>query len=103
MSTIESDYPGPGQGMALEMIIDLASKLYEQGNTLTVRWVPGHKGVIGNEAADTYSKEAARTRALRAASREAMERISLSFLKRRAAESASAHWRDPITRLNRGR
>ena len=48
MSTIESDYPGPGQGMALEMIIDLASKLYEQGNTLTVRWVPGHKGVIGN-------------------------------------------------------
>ena len=42
-SRIERDCPGPVQDMAIETL-GLAAKVYEQGNTLTVRWVPGHKG-----------------------------------------------------------
>lgn len=51
MKRVETDSPGSGRDMAIE-IIDLASKLYEQENTLTVRWVPGHCGIIGNQIAD---------------------------------------------------
>ena len=40
----------------------LASKISEQGNTLTVRRVPGHRGVTRNEIADIYAKEAVRER-----------------------------------------
>ena len=36
MERIQSDAPGPGQDMAME-IIGLASTLYEQGNTPTVK------------------------------------------------------------------
>ena len=49
MRRIQSDEPGPRQDMAAK-IIELASKLYEQGN-ITAKWVPGHKGVTGNEIA----------------------------------------------------
>lgn len=35
--------------------IGWATELY---NTLTVRWVPGNKGVTGNEIADPYAKKA---------------------------------------------
>ena len=31
-------------------------KVLRAGNTLTIRWVPGHKGVTGNEVADTFAK-----------------------------------------------
>lgn len=32
------------QDMAAE-IIDLAQAIYDQGNTVIARWVPGHRGV----------------------------------------------------------
>ena len=44
MDHTRSDAPGPGQDMAIE-IIELADVLYEQGNTLTVKWVPGLRGL----------------------------------------------------------
>lgn len=37
MMRIQADPSGPCQDMAIE-IIKLASEIYEQGNTLTVRW-----------------------------------------------------------------
>lgn len=41
--------------MAIE-IVDLVSKIYEQGDTLTARSVPGHREVMGSEIADTCSE-----------------------------------------------
>lgn len=47
---IQSNAPGPGQDTAIETI-SLAEKPYEQGNTMTVRWVPEHRGITGNKVA----------------------------------------------------
>jgi hypothetical protein len=43
-----------------EQIDAAAAKLKQTGMTITVRWVPGHRDVEGNEAADNAAKEAAR-------------------------------------------
>ena len=58
--------------------IELANVLYEQGNTLTVKWVPGHGGVTGNEVADSYDREAAERRIPIKESRLASDGISAS-------------------------
>jgi len=44
-----SDEPGPGQQYALA----------RPGITIEVRWCPAHKGIVGNEKADEWAKEAA--------------------------------------------
>ena len=80
------DAPGPEQDMASE-IIGRASIIYEQDKTLIVRWVPGHRGVMGNEIADIYAKEPAKRKPPDNQSRKEMERISLAYLKRKAAEN----------------
>ena len=46
MECIQCDPPGHGQGTAIE-IIGPANAPYEQGNTLTVEWVPRHGGIAG--------------------------------------------------------
>lgn len=84
-------------------IIGLANVLYEQENTLTVRWVPGHQGNAENEAADAYAKNAAKRRAPDKGSRLAAERIGASFLKRRAAERATCRWKEDIASRNQGK
>ena len=88
MERIRSDAPGPRQDMAIE-IIGLANTLYKQGNTLTIKWVPDHRGSVDNEEADAYARDAA-GRIPEKDSRRAAERISASFLKRRAAELHAA-------------
>ena len=50
----------------------IASEIHEKGHALTVRWVLRRRGVTGNYITEAYE------------SREATERISASFLKRRA-------------------
>ena len=59
MKRFESDYPGPRQDVAIE-VIDSASRIHDQGNTLAVRWEPEHRGVVGHEVADTSAREAAK-------------------------------------------
>lgn len=46
-----------------------------------IRWVSGHKGVVGNETADAHAKGAAAGRAPDRGSKKAMERIIVAFLK----------------------
>lgn len=60
MTRMQSDAPGPQiQDMAIETI-EPAPKIYEQGSSLTVLRVSGHKGVIGNEIAGTFARKAAK-------------------------------------------
>ena len=39
-------------------ITRLASKIYEQGSTPTVKWALGNQGITDNEVADSYAKRA---------------------------------------------
>ena len=51
MRRVASDAPGPGQEIAVE-VLRFSRQLIAQGNTITIRWVPSHRGVEGNEQAD---------------------------------------------------
>ena len=53
-----SDALGLGQEMAIQ-IIELAQRVVDQGNSITIRWTPAHKGVEGNERAYQAAREAA--------------------------------------------
>ena len=53
-----SDKMGPGQRFAVA-IMEVHDRLASRGNTLTLRWVPGHPGVEGNETANEWANEAA--------------------------------------------
>jgi ribonuclease HI len=49
------DTAGPGQAIARQ-IIGFCYELGSRGNTVTLRWVPGNKGVPGNEKEDAFAK-----------------------------------------------
>lgn len=63
----------------------------------------GHRGVVGNEAADAYVRETAKNITPDTASKKAIEHISLPFLKKRAAEKANRRLREHAPELNRGK
>ena len=44
MVRVTSGAPGPGQEIAIQ-VIDLAQRLVDQGNSVTVRWTPAPRGV----------------------------------------------------------
>ena len=50
-----SDRTGPGQALA-RAVIELERLLILRGCTVAIRWTPAHKGVEGNELADSYAK-----------------------------------------------
>ena len=39
--------------------IEVCTRILTRGNDVTIRWVPAHRGAIGNEVADEYAKSAA--------------------------------------------
>ena len=73
-----TDAAGPGQCWA-RAAIEVCSQLRARDNIVQVRWVPAHIGIEGNEAADTFTNEAAGGRQYSVEDRQLQE-ASLSHL-----------------------
>ena len=105
MRRVLNDSPGPGQQDAVRCILG-ARRLCQRGAMVSIHWVPGHSGVIGNEIADQWAGDAAireaghrdRTKAApgRVRGNPANPRISGAFLKAMLRRRAVSSWRDSI-------
>src|SRR5699024_2138 len=76
--------PGPGQAQAIQAHA-IARNLGGQRRQPTIRWVPGHEGVEGNERADQVAKQAASKPPGRGP-----KEISLAFACRARTEAITA-------------
>ena len=82
-----SDRMGPGQRFAVA-IMEIHDRLAGRGNTLTLRWVPSHQGVEGNETADEWANEAAGSTG-DAVPRAYLGEMSFAHMARTATEAKS--------------
>jgi ribonuclease HI len=97
---IASDHEGPGQAMA--RAIRKWEKEILNGVSLTYCWVPGHKDVPGNEAADHWAKVAASIRFPSRKLRKEWEIHSLASINRNITERCNKTSREWITRKLEG-
>jgi ribonuclease HI len=88
-----NDRPGPGQAQARE-IIDGEKVLKLNNCTVTLRWVPGHGGVPGNEQADAMAKKAAKGPPKDAYARRVTKTASKTYLTRKATETRTKSTKD---------
>jgi hypothetical protein len=58
LKRIRNDAPGPDQWL-VRQILHTERQLRQVGWTTEFRWVPGHKGIEGNEVADQWAKDGA--------------------------------------------
>jgi hypothetical protein len=56
---VRTDALGPGQRFAIAAI-EVCDRVLSRDNEVTIRWVPAHSKVAGNEQADKYAKATAR-------------------------------------------
>ena len=107
MMRLRTDGPGLGQGRAVRGV-QLAREVIRCGATVSIRWVPGHAAVQGNEVADMWASEAAVREEKARASKERGSRPigisrSLTFLKTALEKKAVAEWRQEIIARCQGR
>ena len=109
MARLQDDRPGHGQHMASRGIM-FAKGAYRRGASITISWVPGHAGVLGNEIADQWATEAAtrelRTRGVSSVGRDTIAAdttVSRTFLKSALRRRAVSVWRDEIRKRSQGR
>ena len=109
MTRLRDDRPGPGQRMATRGI-PLARETIQRGASVTIRWMPGHAGVLGNEIADQWTLDAA-TREHRChtseealgAPRSTSRHTSQTFMKTALKMRAVSMWREEIISRSKGR
>ena len=88
---VRSDRIGPGQRFAIATI-EVCDRILTRDNQVTIRWVPSHNRVGGNEMADTYAKAAASRSAPchhKATPRELLGEATLSYMNHTATEARS--------------
>jgi hypothetical protein len=88
------DKPGPGQDQAHD-IMDREKGLKLNKCMVMLRWVPGHKGVPGNEQANAMAKRAAKELPEDAYCRWITRTASLTYLRRKTTETrtkATKEW-----------
>ena len=85
ISRAQHDRTGAGQTLAVDAIITTEA-IADRGNTLTLRWIPSHSGIVGNERADKAAKRAAE-RKEGEANTEYLREASLSHLTRVTTET----------------
>lgn len=94
---MRSDAIGPGQAFTLAAM-EVCREITGRGNEVTIRWVPVHSGIEGNEVADRWAKVAA-DRAAPCSDSDTPESLlteaSLPYMTRTATEArsrAAAEW-----------
>ena len=87
-----------GQHLAVASI-EVCTRILARDNEVSIRWVPAHHGVLGNEKADEYAKAAARGESQRGPASMVPDQYrwetSLSHMSRVATEArsrAAARW-----------
>ena len=90
------------------IVFVLPRELVRRGATISIRWVPGHSGVQGNELADVWATEASnredKTRS--AGGHDSTTRQgtrSLSFFKTQIKKRANMEWREEVTKRSQER
>lgn len=101
---MRDDHAGAGQDLAVE-VIEWARQLYDSGNTITIRWVPGYRGVESNDVADAYARSAAEAVAPGSdiGERWLVSRVSMAWLRRERGARAREVWRGEIGKNTKGR
>lgn len=88
MARAQNDRPSIGQQRTIETI-DVAMTLGARGDSISVRWVPDHRGISGNEAADRDAEAAANS--LGQGRRDSSLSTSLAHLHRARTQRATAN------------